>query len=74
MIFKAMIIPLVLIICFGGSFVALTKPFNLKATTTVFGLALAVLAYGYTHGIPKVIAAIAIVACLIALFSGKLRK
>ncbi len=74
MIFKAMVIPLVLILCFGGSFVALTKPFNPKATTAIFGLALGVLAYGYSHGIPKLIAAIVIVTCLIALLSGKLRK
>ncbi|MBI1334527.1 MAG: hypothetical protein GC165_16790 [Armatimonadetes bacterium] len=74
MIFKAMVVPLVLIICFGGGFVAMTKPFNLKATSIIFALALGVLAYGYTRGVFKLVAAGVILTSLFLLFSGKLKR
>lgn len=71
--FKAAIIPLVLILCFGGGFVALTKPFNIRATVVIFGLALAILVFGYSNGFVKVGAALAILGCLALLFSGRLK-
>jgi len=74
MLLKAAIIPLVLIICFGGGFVALTKPFNARATFIVFALALALLVFGYAAGAPKWIAGLAIVGALLGLSFGRVRK
>lgn len=74
MLIKAMIVPLVLIICFGGGFVALTKPFNARATFVIFAFALAVLVFGYASGAPKWIAGLAILGAIGGLYVSRVKK
>lgn len=58
MLIKAMLVPLVLIICFGGGFVALNKPFNSRAVAGIACLALGILGMGYLRGMLRVGAAV----------------
>ena len=53
MLVKGMIVPLVLLVCFGGYFVARTKPFNPTAVGVVACMAVSALVLGYAHGIVR---------------------
>jgi hypothetical protein len=74
MLIKAMIIPLVLIICFGGGLVALTKPFNPKATIFIAGIAISTLVFGYAAGLMRLAGAIGLVLCLFGLYACRGKK
>ncbi len=50
MFVKAIIVPLVLILCFGGGFVVVNKPYNSLAVSGVFTLAAGLLGFGYLSG------------------------
>ena len=69
MLFKAMIVPLILVICFGGGFVALTKPFNPKAVVVVACLLVSVVVFGYAKGLPRVFGGVGIVGSLFAIYA-----
>lgn len=71
---KAMLIPLALIICFGGGFVALTKPFNGRATFFIFLLAGALLLVAMASGLPKWIGVIAFIGAIIGLSFTKVKR
>ena len=66
---KAMIVPFVLIICFGGGFVALTRPFKPLAIGLLAGVAICALVFGYARGIPRVIGAVGLVGSLFGLYA-----
>ena len=69
MLVKGMIIPLVLIICLGGYFVGLTKPFNPKAVGVIAVMAVCALVLGYAHGIARVVGAIGLIGSIFALYA-----
>ena len=69
MLVKGMIVPLVLLVCFGGYFVARTKPFNPTAVGVVACMAVSALVLGYAHGIVRVFGAIGLVVSLFALYA-----
>ena len=71
---KAMLIPLILIVCFGGGFVALHKPFNIKAVAVIACLLVSVLVFGYAAGITRLFGAIGLVASLFALYAVRGKK
>lgn len=71
MMFKAIVVPLALILFFGGGFVALTKPYNTKAILIVFGLATALLVLGLATGLPKWIAGLGLLAAIFGFMSRK---
>ncbi|MEI7985466.1 MAG: hypothetical protein WCI55_07535 [Armatimonadota bacterium] len=74
MLIKAMIIPFVLIICFGGGFVALTKPFNPKATIFIAGIAISAMVFGYAAGLMRLFGAIGLVVSLFGLYACRGKK
>jgi hypothetical protein len=69
MLIKAMLVPLVLIICFGGGFVALHKPFNIKAVVLIASLATSLLIMGFTGGFMKVIGALGVIVSLFGIYA-----
>ncbi|MEI8281643.1 MAG: hypothetical protein WCG75_04490 [Armatimonadota bacterium] len=69
MLIKAMLIPLILIVCFGGGFVALHKPFNLKAVALIVALAVSLLIMGFTGGFIRVIGALGVVVSLFGIYA-----
>lgn len=66
---KAMIVPMVLIIIFGGGFVAFNKPFKPLAVAMLGGLVVSILIFGYAKGLPRVFGAVGLVACLFGLYA-----
>jgi hypothetical protein len=64
-----MLIPFILIICFGGGMVALTKPFNSKAVLLVVALVVSLLVLGYAPGFTRVFGAVGAIISLIGLFA-----
>ena len=69
MLIKAMLMPLILIICFGGGLVALTKPFNPKAVVVLAVLVISLLIFGYAAGVTRIFGAIGVVLSLFAIFA-----
>ena len=69
MLIKAMLVPLILIICFGGGMVALTKPFNSKAVSLVALLAVSLGILGYGHGLIKLVGAVGLLLALYGIFA-----
>jgi hypothetical protein len=66
---KGMLIPLVLLVCFGGYFVARTKPFNPTAVGVIVCMAVSALVLGFAHGFVRVIGAIGLVLSIFALYA-----
>lgn len=69
MLIKAMVLPLVLVICFSGYFVARTNPFNPKAVAVVACLAVSTLIFGFAPGFTRVFGAIGMLVSLFALYA-----
>ncbi len=69
MLIKAMILPMVLVICFGGYFVARTNPFNPKAVAVIASLAISTLLFGFAPGYTRVFGAIGMLVSIFALYA-----
>ncbi len=69
MLFKAMLIPLILIVCFGGGFVALHKPFNVKAVVLIASLAVSLLIMGFTGGFLRVFGALGVIFSFFGIYA-----
>ena len=72
---KAMLIPFILIVCFGGGLVAITKPFNSKAVGLMVVLVVSTLVMGYgPPGMMKITGAIGFLLSLFGLFAIRGKK
>jgi hypothetical protein len=64
-----MLVPLILIICFGGGMVAVNKPFNSKAVFLLATLAISIAIFGFAAGVTKIVGAIGLVLSLFGIYS-----
>ena len=71
---KAIVVPLLLVLCFGGGFIALHKPFNPRAVFIFFGLTILLAIFGFASGMSKWISLFALILAGVALTLGRVKK
>ena len=68
MFIKGIMLPFILVVCFGAYFVAMTKPFNLRGVVVIVSLVVSLLVFAFGAGFVRAAGGLGILASLFGLY------